>query len=139
MDKHLPVKAVMTPCPISTDENTSPEEAMRLMGLHGLRHLPVTRDGELVGIVTERDVQVSFVLCESTGVCQTGVGAIGMKEPLMVSEETTVSDVAQMMADQKQNCALVADEEGNFVGVFTTTDACRILHLVLGDSDSSPE
>ena len=113
---------------------TSPEEAMRLMGLHSLRHLPVTKDGELLGLITERDVQVSFVLCKSTGICEADIGAIGLKEPLVVSDDELVSTVAQRMAEERKDCALVSDSAGNFVGVFTTTDACKILHMVLVES-----
>ncbi len=50
------VVEVMTddPLVITPDENL--ENCMALMRRHGFRHLPVCRDGELVGIVSLRDI-----------------------------------------------------------------------------------
>ncbi|HEU6443783.1 MAG TPA: CBS domain-containing protein [Gaiellaceae bacterium] len=54
----LPVEQVMNaPC-VTTDENEEPMDAARRMVRHGIRHLPVLRDGELVGIVTALDFLV---------------------------------------------------------------------------------
>ncbi|CAO3422314.1 CBS domain-containing protein [Azospirillum doebereinerae] len=46
---------VMTPCPVTTGPETPVEEALRRMATNGLRHLPVVRDGRVVGIVSMRD------------------------------------------------------------------------------------
>lgn len=51
-----PIRDVMvTPVHALTHEHTA-EDAALLMSRHGIRHVPVTRDGVLVGIVSERDL-----------------------------------------------------------------------------------
>jgi len=51
-----PVGEVMSrPVHSLTEEHTGLDAAL-LMGEHGIRHVPVTRDGRLVGIVSERDL-----------------------------------------------------------------------------------
>ena len=51
-----PLASVMTPDPHSIDENASAFDAALLMARHTIRHLPVTRGGMLVGVVSERDL-----------------------------------------------------------------------------------
>jgi CBS domain-containing protein len=51
-----PIGEVMTrPVHGLTDEHTGLDAAL-MMGEHGIRHVPVTRDGRLVGLVSERDL-----------------------------------------------------------------------------------
>ena len=53
--RRLPVQQVMSsPC-VTIDEGDEPMQAARRMLDHGVRHLPVLRDGRLVGIVTGLD------------------------------------------------------------------------------------
>ena len=55
--KKLPVlKTAMTPFPYSVDLDASFDEASELMRLHNVRHLPVTRDHQVVGVITDRDM-----------------------------------------------------------------------------------
>ena len=48
--------AVMTPDPVTVDENASAFDAALMMAQHAIRHLPVTRAGRLIGVVSERDL-----------------------------------------------------------------------------------
>jgi CBS domain-containing protein len=47
---------VMTDDPMTISTNENLENCMTLMRLHGFRHLPVCQDGQLVGIVSLRDI-----------------------------------------------------------------------------------
>lgn len=51
-----PVEQWMTVDPVAIDADTGVDEARRLMLERGFRHLPVTEDGALVGIVSLRDL-----------------------------------------------------------------------------------
>ena len=51
------VEEFTTPDPITVREDTGIEELRRLMDQHGIRHLPVLRDGRVVGVVSDRDVR----------------------------------------------------------------------------------
>lgn len=50
-----PLSAVMTPCPITVDLDTSVRDALRSMFCNGLRHLPIVHDDHVVGVVSMRD------------------------------------------------------------------------------------
>lgn len=125
------IKNFMTPCPYTVNADTSLDKALEMMKLRSIRHLPVVSDGNLIGVVAERDILVSQMVCQTTKFCPS-VGDICFKEPLIFTESTTLSDVALKLAESREDCAIISDDAGNFVGIFTTTDACKALHLVCG-------
>lgn len=47
---------VMTDDPLTIDTNEDLENCLALMRRHGFRHLPVCQDGQLVGMVSLRDI-----------------------------------------------------------------------------------
>lgn len=51
-----PVGSVMTSPPVTLPDHASVHEAALLIATHGIRHVPVTDNGRLSGIVTERDL-----------------------------------------------------------------------------------
>lgn len=56
LDLSAPIEQVMTrPVHALADEHTAQDAAL-MMGEHGIRHVPVTREGRLVGMVSERDL-----------------------------------------------------------------------------------
>jgi len=50
------VAAHMSPRPISLEEDSTLADAALAMARHGFRHIVVTRDGRLAGVVSERDL-----------------------------------------------------------------------------------
>ncbi|MBO6935177.1 MAG: CBS domain-containing protein [Deltaproteobacteria bacterium] len=56
------VAEVMTPTPLTVDHQTPLDEAHSLMRLHGVAHLPVVKDGEVIGVVALRDVRSAMAL-----------------------------------------------------------------------------
>jgi CBS domain-containing protein len=54
-DQHH-VRAYMTPDPITLPPDHAPSEAAQIMTERKFRHIPVVEDGELVGIVSIRDL-----------------------------------------------------------------------------------
>jgi CBS domain-containing protein len=51
-----PISRVMTQPVVTMEATDTAQDAALLMSRHGFRHLPVTVDGRVVGIVSERDV-----------------------------------------------------------------------------------
>jgi len=54
----MQVSRFMTRNPVTVSPDAPLEEAILLMEKHGFRHLPVERGGELVGILSDRDVKL---------------------------------------------------------------------------------
>ena len=52
----VPISSLMTPDPVSLDAEAPIVDAVLAMARHGFRHVVVTRDGKLAGVVSERDL-----------------------------------------------------------------------------------
>ena len=54
--QHRKIKSLMSSNPITVTETTPAREIASLMHTHGIKRVPVMRDGKLVGIVTRADL-----------------------------------------------------------------------------------
>jgi acetoin utilization protein AcuB len=126
MPIRVPVEEFTTPDPITAKEDMTIDELRQLMEEHGIRHLPVVRDATVVGVISDRDVRLVSGL---TGAEKAQVRAadIMATPPLTVSASTPLDEVAYAMSERKIGSVIVNDEEGNFLGVFTATDALNAL------------
>ncbi len=124
MTKAAIIRDVMTPLPHSIEITRSVKEAKETMELHDVRHLPVEKDGEIVGILSQRNVLFATGL-EASGKARLFVDDVYTPEPYMVESDTKLANVLETMAKERYGCALVCDQ-GDLVGIFTTTDACRM-------------
>jgi acetoin utilization protein AcuB len=92
LDK-LTIKEIMSRPVYAVDETCSLSGAARFMIDHRFGCLPVVRDGDLAGIITETDIFKTFVEV-------LGGGEPGMRIDLKVPDETGVlADVARAFAD----------------------------------------
>jgi acetoin utilization protein AcuB len=115
----------MTPSPATIEASRSLAEAHRTMRRHGIRHLPVVRDGGLVGILSLRDLHLLETLRDVDPERVTVAEAM-TRSPYTVEPGSSVEQVAQTLAENKWGSAVVI-EGGKVVGMFTTTDALKIL------------
>jgi acetoin utilization protein AcuB len=137
--KHMPqVVAVMTPFPYSVDVEATVATAMALMKEHRFRHLPVTEEGRLRGVLSERDVRTA--LGRNIGYHNAEgirVKDIFHEDAFTVEADAAVDEVASTMAERHIGSALVT-KKGKLVGVFTSTDACRVLAQILRERFPHP-
>ena len=77
MNRIPPIKAVMTPFPTSIDIADSLQAALAMMQEHEIRHLPVTEQGQLVSVITDRDIRLAIEPSPRPGGGRRGRGAVG--------------------------------------------------------------
>ena len=116
----------MTPAPVCISIDADLDTAVALMREHSIRHLPVMDGSALAGIVSERDLAIVESLIPEEWQ-RVSVAEAMSPHPYTVHPDAPLSAVAKHMADEKIGCALVKQPEGRVVGLFTTTDALRIL------------
>lgn len=122
----------MSPDPMTVRPTVSAEGAAALLRHYRVRHLPVVdRDGELVGMISDRDLVTGVIGGGPRHL--PGAHAEDLVEELMSSPVLTVQpeedlDVAarRMLADRISALAVV-DGGGQLVGVLTTTDCLLAL------------
>jgi acetoin utilization protein AcuB len=123
----------MTPFPHSIEVEAPLAEAHAFLRERRIRHLPVTRNGVLVGILTDRDIKLALGPdLGSPPERELRVADVFQPETYVVDAGQPLEEVASAMAERHIGSALVT-RAGKLVGIFTTTDACRALARVLGD------
>ena len=135
MKRNPQVIAFMTPFPHSIDVDAPLEDAHKLMRGRRFRHLPVISGGEIVGVLTDRDIKL--VLGPDFGSPderELRVRDAYVERPCVVPASTPVAKVARVMAQNRIGSAIVT-KHGKLVGIFTVTDACRALAEIIGDHD----
>jgi CBS-domain-containing membrane protein len=123
-----PVSRFMTREPYRIPSTASMEEARALMAAHGIRHLPVMVGDKLLGIVSENDTQIVQAV-PGANLEQIEVGRM-LTSPTCVWGETSLDEVAEIMAKNKLDCVVVLGGHG-IQGIFTSSDALRALGDVL--------
>jgi len=129
--KKTPIEELMVPAPETVGQEQSLSFAAQRMEEHGFRHLPVLHGGALVGVVSERDVNMVSGLPEIDPESLT-VEDVMTPDPYAVRPGTPLGEVVAAMIEHKYGCAIVA--EGSKVhGIVTTTDMLRILARELSE------
>lgn len=132
-------------------------DAFELMQARGIRHLPVIEDGELKGLVTDRDIRLALIpsplATPEDRVYHLGalerVDEIMATDLITVAPSTTIEEAAKLMAQYKIGAVPVVSQ-GQLVGILTETDILRVfiemletiqsssrLDVVLGDKPSA--
>jgi acetoin utilization protein AcuB len=132
--KRIPhIKSFMTPFPFSISEVAPLDEAQAFMRSKKIHHLPVTRDGIPVGVISDRDIKLvlgpDFAYPNPD---ELTVGQVMVREAYSVDLATRVDKVLDHMVRHHIGSALIT-RKGKLVGVFTAMDACRALCELLRD------
>ena len=100
-----------------------------------IRRLPVVDHGKLVGIVTLGDVRSAEPSAASTLsvwemntlLAKLTVSEIMTRNPTTISQEATISTVAEIMLERKFSGLPVVDEQGKLAGIITESDIFRLV------------
>lgn len=123
------IRARMTAAPHTIGMEQTISTAARLMRDHRVRHLPVLHGGQVVGMLSERDVAVVEALDDVDPEVVTVEEAMS-GSPYVVDADADVGEVAATMAAHKYGSAIVV-AKNRVAGIFTTVDACRLLAELL--------
>ena len=91
------VRDAMTENPHSIDASASVVEAARLMRDENIGSLPITDDGKLAGMITDRDITTT-VVADGADPEATSVGDIGRQDPISVEADKDIEEALQLMA-----------------------------------------
>ena len=131
------LKTAMTPFPYSIEPDASLAEARKMMEEHQVRHLPVTENHELVGIITDSDLRRA----PPKGRKASGKQAVRdryVTDVYVVDLNEPIENVLLTMAERRIGSAVVT-RKGRLAGVFTSVDACRCLGEYIRDNFRPPE
>lgn len=88
-----------------------------------IRHLPVLKSGKLVGILTDRDINLVLTF-KDVDPEKVTVEEAYTPDPYFTSPAAPLDEVLAEMAEKKYGCAVVVDNS-KLVGIFTEIDAYK--------------
>ncbi|HTL51571.1 MAG TPA: CBS domain-containing protein, partial [Planctomycetota bacterium] len=130
---------------ISIEEHQTVQAAVALMGAQRIRHLPVLKDGRLIGIISSRDCQRLAAAQPQPGAKQerslspatTPVRDVMVSRVLTATQDMRISEAARLMSERKIGCLpVVIPVTMEPVGIITETDMMRILARLLNQQES---
>jgi CBS domain-containing protein len=124
------ISAHMTVYPHLASREMTVPQALARMDRNDIRHLPVVEDGNVVGVVSDRDLRKAALLPAAAGLT---LSEVMTPRPYCTPTGTPLAEVAEIMAREKYGCVIVLGDFGRVVGVFTTTDGMRVLSRLLSD------
>jgi CBS domain-containing protein len=113
-----------------------------ILTLGRIRHLPVLEDGELVGIVSQRDLLAQSLTKaldfeardRRTFLKSVDVSEAMTREVIAVDTGTTLEEAARLLIRHRIGCLPVVDRNGVPVGIVTETDLLRAAYLSDGQA-----
>lgn len=126
------VREIMMGSPVTLKPEDTLDLANDVISLGRIRHIPVVDTGQLVGLLSERDL-MGAAASRIFGLRQKSKTAllksvlireVMRKRVITVTPETSIEDAARLMADKKIGCLPVVSD-GAIVGLMTTTDILR--------------
>jgi acetoin utilization protein AcuB len=125
-----PVSELMTPNPITIAHRETVGKAMELMARYDIRRLPVTKEGKLVGIVSDRDLRQmggrpSVKLPKSDrddAYLQLPVEEAMTLSVITIRERQSVQDAIALMVKHKISGLPVIGPDGALAGMLSEQD-----------------
>jgi acetoin utilization protein AcuB len=122
------VADVMTKSPRCIEPHQPVKLAWQWMDELKVRHLPVRESCKIVGIVSERDLSlIASSARASRDLASQKVEDAMVPGVLMVSETDSLKSVAVRMLSHRVGSAVVVGADGGALGIFTDSDALKIL------------
>lgn len=117
-----PIERYMTRQPWTIRRGARVSAALVMMREHHVRHLPVLDGGKLVGVVSERDLQlIPRLIGEDPS--ELSVEEVMNEDVYGATIDTAVDQVLDHMSEHRLGSCVVLDRSGDVAGIFTTVDA----------------
>jgi CBS domain-containing protein len=131
------VREVMSTDVEVVDRNDTLHAVEERMATKRIRHFPVLEQGDVVGLVTQRDLfkaAMSSTMGYGAKAQQAFLQSVRVKEIMVypvvtISPETSVAEAVDMLMQQGIGCLPVM-EAGRLVGILTKTDLLRCLRTM---------
>lgn len=134
------VKNWMSKPAITIDADASMHDAIKLLKNHNIKMLPVMEKGNLVGIVTDRDIKRASA-SDATSleihellylISKIKIREIMTKNPITVPQDYTVEETAEILLKHNISGVPVVDQFSDVIGTINQNDIFRILISLTG-------
>lgn len=131
--------------PIVAAADTPARDVVDMLYEHDIRHVPVVRDGSVVGVVSDRDLRnlidprdVGTVSVEGLlEIQRRPISEMMSSDVVSVTQDSDITKAAELMVDHGVGSVLVIDSRTNHLeGIVSYTDILKHLFEFRADRDS---
>ncbi|MCJ8500006.1 CBS domain-containing protein [Desulfatitalea alkaliphila] len=125
----MKIRSLMVPAPITVSTRQTVQEALELMKVNGIRHLPVVDDQQhLQGLLTLADLKQALI---PSMISDFTLADMMIKHPITVSPEEDVETAARLIYKHKIGGLPVVQGQ-RLVGIITESDLLRTFIDMMG-------
>jgi acetoin utilization protein AcuB len=127
----MKVVDIMTKDPLIVTPSETIAQADELMVMNKIRQLPVVKERELIGIITDRDIRSflssSFMSAPETRekALRTKIGDVMTGDPLTLSPDDELREAVELLINEKVGGIPIVDGAEGIVGIVTYVDVLR--------------
>jgi CBS domain-containing protein len=122
MGQHI--REVMTSNPSTIEADGFVVEVAKIMKAEDAGVVPVTENGRLIGMVTDRDIAIR-VVAEGKDPQSTSIREVASTDLVTIDPEQDLDEALHLMAQHKVRRLPVVEEDGRLVGVIAQADVAR--------------
>jgi CBS domain-containing protein len=132
MKKREPISHIMTKSVVTANENDDLRKVVETLKKHTIRHIPIIRGKEVIGIISRTDInRLTFgALFEGQDGADEAIldmltiAQVMTSKPKTISSDTVVRDLAEIFVKEEFHALPVVDN-GELKGIVTTTDVLK--------------
>ncbi|TPG44627.1 CBS domain-containing protein [Flavobacterium pectinovorum] len=132
MKKREPISHIMTKSVITANENDGLRKVVEKLKQNTIRHIPIVKGKEVVGIISRTDInRLTFgALFEGQEGADEAIlemltiSQVMTSKPKTVSSDTIIRDLAEIFVKEEFHALPVVDN-GELKGIVTTTDVVK--------------
>ena len=118
------IRDIMTSNPSTVEPDKTVVDAARIMKQEDAGVVPVTENGRLTGMVTDRDIAIR-VVAEGRDPQSTPVREVASKDLVTVDPQQDLDEALRLMAQHQVRRLPVVEEDRRLVGVVAQADVAR--------------
>ena len=119
----MKAREIMTPSPSCCSSDDSLKDVACIMRDQDCGAVPVTENGQLMGIITDRDLTVRALAVGKNA--DTRVGDIVTRDPSCCSADDDIRAVEKVMSERQVRRVPIVDGDGQCVGIVSQADLAR--------------
>jgi acetoin utilization protein AcuB len=134
------IRNFMTKNVVTIDAEESMPKAIQLLRQHKINMMPVTQQGKLVGVITDRDLKKASP-SEATDLDthelkyllnKIKIKDIMTKKVITIPSDHTIEEAAEILMNEDISGAPVVNDHGDMEGIITSTDLYKALIALSG-------
>ncbi len=124
----MKVETWMSKDVITIGKEAGIRDALETMRLHSIRHLPVSDNGHIEGLITSGELKKAVLISQPEKI---RLKDIMIRNPRTVSPQTTLEEAASLFYNESFGCLPVIEHD-HIVGIITTSDILKAFIEIMG-------